>query len=859
MSSLTKLAELYASGKLSAKEYTELIRKITKIEDLQKRLKLDSAQNLPERLKKAKTKRKINRSAEQLVDISREPWRCYHIEDLLTQLLIFEDYPFVVLDTFFSHPNEEEVTFKEGKTPPFIEKLPIVLYGLLPGSYPCRWERPRKIATGGLVARGGIYVTADLSRSIEGEIIQEIPSDCIPNDYPVDVIKLPEGTNSLGVLKPRQMKFLKMPNWWYQTSPGVAVCPSCSRIPDGDELRESVNFCPKCTKTPLVHTRTVPATLAKSWYVINATRNLKSMKKIHLELRDGKIDPPLVVPVPKFARDAFNEIFFTENIQVTHFYYELQRRYTHSKISTNPLSIYFHYGGRPVALGTQLVTDGFVLKYNEKIIDEVVESVITSEKSIEESKSILVQFMFHVTREALKSTLGYFEYYRVFKILIKELLTMNKLSIPFDLKLVQSQILSIVSDEERIKKSLLAQKPELPEDKIKHLVQKIEENKAGFEKTGIDEFKNFISTIIVHSLAHAFLDSLNKVAGAAEHATGYFFDEKQKTIYIFDTVNGGSGLSETTKNFFYLPFSYRNAVIRQRLGRFDTTPTFLPSRDFLTYLEECFDECTDYISTRILFETVKCLDLPTIQELWRNPEKRTEFVKKLVENSGLLLADQASLLEFNIRNGTALLFKYLQSKLSINNYQDLFALGEVPDLTYEFLSREVSEKELEDLLRHEDTERQKQEMRDLLSLCYACCPACSLPSRCIYGYFEPRYYVNHRISRLFYRHLIKTETINPRDQKNMDDFVSTVKKTLKEKKVAYIEVDTSQHNFDVVSPFLGYRDGEEFKVLINEDFDLIYKTTNFKVSQTVPMYDGIQLADDAIRIPQVLLIKLELS
>jgi len=300
-------------------------------------------------------------------------------------------------------------------------------------------------------------------------------------------------------------------------------------------------------------------------------------------------------------------------------------------------------------------------------------------------------------------------------------------------------------------------------------------------------------------------------------------------------------------------------VIRQRLGRFDTTPTFLPSRDLLTYLEEYFDECPDYISTRILFETVKCLDLPVVKELWRNPEKRIEFVKKQVENSGLLLADQANLLEFNLRNGTALLFKYFQSKLSINSYQDLFALGEIPDLAYEFLSKEISEEELKELFRHEDVERQKQEMRDLLSLCYACCPACSLPSRCIYGYFEPKYYVNHRILRLFYRHIIKTETFNPQDQKDMDDFVSGVKKSLKEKKVAYIEADTSQHDLNIVSPFLGYRDGEEFKVLVDEDFDVIYKTTNFKFLQTVPVFEGIQHADDMVHIPQKMLIKLELS
>jgi len=476
MSLLTKLGKLYANKKISDKEFRELALKLAVIENLQKHLKLDQIQDLPQRIGKAKTKDKINKSAEQLAEISRKPWRYYHSEDLLTRLSIFEDYPFVVLDTFFSHPNEEEVTFIEGKAPPFFEKMPVVLYSLLPGSYPCRWERPRKIATGGLMARGGIYITADLSQSIEGELIQEIPSDCIPSDYPVNVVRLPEGTNSIGVLKPRQMKFLKMPNWWYQTSPGVAVCPSCSRVPDGDELRESGKFCPECTKVPLVYTRTVPETFAKSWYLINAIGNIQMMKRINLKIRDGKFDPPLVVSIPKFVRDAFNEIHFTEGIQVTRFYYELQRRYTNSKISTNPISIYFHYGGRPVALGTQLVTDGFVLKYNDKLVNRVAHSIITGEKTIKEFKSILVQFVFHITREALKRALGYFEYYRVFKVLIKELLMMNRLSIPSDLELLQSQILSIVSDEKRIMDSLRAQKPELQEDKVKYLMQTISEN-----------------------------------------------------------------------------------------------------------------------------------------------------------------------------------------------------------------------------------------------------------------------------------------------------------------------------------------------------------------------------------------------
>jgi len=853
----SELTQLLEKKAITNQQFATLAKIAGHMQYLEQKFKTTGIRNLLERVQSENYKT----AASQLVRVAEEkPYGrvAFYRTEVMSKLDLFKRYPFVVLETFFSHPNEEDVIYKDGKYD-LSEKLPIALYDMLPGSFSSRFPRPYKIRSGRLQkVKNDIYVTADLEA--DTETVSEIAEAQLPPDFPLDVIQLPVDSRTLTVLKPRTLRYSKMPPWWWRTAPGVLVCPSCSRVPDGDELGElgnqSSRFCPECPSTSLVKTRTVPETFAASWYAVSSGP-LIDVANNEMTLEEGDVEPTIVAKLPAFATNLFSQIAFSENFGVTHFYYSLQRRYTNRQISTNPITIFFRQGGKPVAFGEHIHTDGLVFKVN----DENLRRFLKISEDVLLTPVNLIQFLFYVVRRALARDMEYFGCFRVFRALLWCILEDNQLNLPRDLEKIRSGLENILGDAERLASRLAALGPTLTPEQINALTSAVRENIRPLTSFTVSAYMTFVRELIVHSLSHAILDSLQEVSGSPEHRTGYFFELGDARIYVFDKIEGGSGFSECARENFYIPFSFRNAKIRQRLGRFDTTPTFLPTQDYLTILERALFECPDYVTYRILFETARLLPNSKLEELRSNQERRADFVKDLLERHRLLLGEQGPFIEYNLRNGLPVLLGLIQERLSIRDYDDLFALSLVPGLLYQRLSQVSDQQELDSVLHYESDERRAEEIGELLALCHSTCATCSLPSSCINGNFEAPFRINQRLLNAYYAFAVsdlKATIHGFKDSNDLEQSLTKAKKILLDRKSLYVQLDETS-DLAPVYALLGLRDGVEHKVEVQDEEDVVYRSTNFKSLQTIPDYHAIKIRDDKLTIPFRTVIKLELS
>jgi hypothetical protein len=623
-----------------------------------------------------------------------------------------------------------------------------------------------------------------------------------------------------------------------------------------DELATDQPFCPNCVSTPpvpLARTQTVPETFAKSWYAIKSG-NITNIWTFFSNSRlTGNIEPALTIKPPYFARSMFATVGFSDELEVIHFYYGIERRYSGaSRIATNPISIYFRYNGRPVAFGSKIQTDGLVFELNDHLLRDFVERCAS-----EPSKTTLVQFIYYVVRASLHNDIGFFGRLRVFKTLLAYVLERNSFILPGNAETIGEDIKSLIEQPKVLESRLQTQEPSVPPDQISALLQAVSENASQITALNIETFKLFLKDQLVHSLAHALLDALQEISGSSEHGTGYFYNLEENKIYIFDAVQGGSGFSECARDYFNIPYTYRNAVIRQRLGRFDTSPTFLPTQDYLTLLENSFFECPDYITYRIMFQAAKSVNIKDLVDLMTQSNRRVSFIRELRNKCRSLLAEQGPLIEYNLRMGLPIMFKLLQDCLGIRSYEDMYALSLVPELAYDRLA-DVASDQIAKVLRHGGRDRRIEEVRELLALCYASCPNCSQPSQCINGQLDAdlAFSVNQRLSNGFYQYAIQDLMIRVDDPKS--DFLKTAQEKLLTSGSVLLSIDSSM-GYGPIYPLVGIRDGTEYRVKVENDEDVVYPTANLKTTELTPEYEKICFKEGVVSLPFRILAKIELS
>jgi hypothetical protein len=100
--------------------------------------------------------------------------------------------------------------------------------------------------------------------------------------------------------------------------------------------------------------------------------------------------------------------------------------------------------------------------------------------------------------------------------------------------------------------------------------------------------------ILVHTLAVTTLDALGRLVGASDGDLGYFHRHDHLQYFVFDSVQGGNGCSETIARFMHIPPLRR--LIASRTGG----SAALPSADGFMLLEETLAPCPAQSATQLL-------------------------------------------------------------------------------------------------------------------------------------------------------------------------------------------------------------------------------------------------------------------
>jgi hypothetical protein len=105
--------------------------------------------------------------------------------------------------------------------------------------------------------------------------------------------------------------------------------------------------------------------------------------------------------------------------------------------------------------------------------------------------------------------------------------------------------------------------------------------------------------ILLHTLAVTTIDALGRLVGASDGDLAYFHQPSRREYYVFDSVEGGNGCSETIAKFMQIP------PLRRILAARGGTTAALPSADGFMLLEETLAACPAQSATQLLIETCR--------------------------------------------------------------------------------------------------------------------------------------------------------------------------------------------------------------------------------------------------------------
>ena len=96
------------------------------------------------------------------------------------------------------------------------------------------------------------------------------------------------------------------------------------------------------------------------------------------------------------------------------------------------------------------------------------------------------------------------------------------------------------------------------------------------------------------------LDAASQLVGASDGDLRYFYRADRCEVYLFDSVDGGNGYSETIARFLQIPPLRR--VLASREGDFSAD---LPSVDWFGLLDEVLSACPAQTTARLLWEACR--------------------------------------------------------------------------------------------------------------------------------------------------------------------------------------------------------------------------------------------------------------
>jgi Lhr-like helicase len=506
----------------------------------------------------------------------------YYLHDLLTQLVPFRDYyHYGLVRTHFQHVNEFQVQISLGRNQEDTEALGTVLYELLPGSWNYRWVDPRKSFSGLIDANErGIRLDTIPGAAFEPLPEVEIPSDEVP-------IEMPGGTpgGTVKVYRPLRLSIRPIGN-----QPQVRL--DNHLVGDDDEapsLRDP-HLYEKCFTLP----RASPAT----WY-----RVAPDPKAPPIEAK-GSPDPaqPLLHGLPALGRAILEGVTRTSRFQLARYVYALERNYG---ISLPSPILHYRWGDKPVVLGDtfKLGTDALTLKLKPLVVKEVLDQALSQPRiRAELTARALRQFIVRTTR------CDPFQANMLRKVVLASHLSNGGTLLDLDPSACATAFIMDRLRFDHLVEELLdgvfagvdpseigdsRQRQEGWYDDVWPMVGQLAIRAGEFN----DGFLRDTSwKILVHTFAVCGLEAVSRLVGAVERDLGYFFQADPCEAYVFDSVDGGNGYTETAARFFQIP------PLRRAASTKFNPEEGLPSLDGFTLLQQAMATCPAQIATRVLFE-----------------------------------------------------------------------------------------------------------------------------------------------------------------------------------------------------------------------------------------------------------------
>lgn len=515
----------------------------------------------------------------------------HYFHSLLTSLIPFRRfYPFGLARTQFQHINAKDVTISQPEGSRETESISTALYELLPGSWNYRWVLPRKSPCGRIEQLGGTDASYSNLDNLEAAGASFEPTGAVLTaaDVPSELPQFGP-TDTLLVYRPR---VLPMQIAHYRPTIDRATC----LVADGDESPKTSDLsAPQCPTLP----RAFPVT----WYrVSGCVHRIPVRSPEDATVGIGPHD------YPALARCVFEEVSFSTDMKTDTFIYALDRTYGVGAIDSP--RIYYRKGTSHqwAAIGDQSTrTDGLTFRLKAATLNAVTEqgaaaaSVVRGELVIR----ALRRFIFR------KTGADPFQADLLRKMILSQALDTGSTLASMDPAALQHAILAI--DQSRfgtLRDGLIAglvagtagKERDLLEGRYADWYGRAFTRMAAAQAAASHFDTKFLidtaNDILIHSFAVLLQGAAASLVGASDGDLSYFYSPAKREVYLFDTVEGGNGYSETTRRFLHIPPLQR--LLHSRGSRRYS----LPDVDGFQLLDEALGDCPGQLTTRLVFEAV---------------------------------------------------------------------------------------------------------------------------------------------------------------------------------------------------------------------------------------------------------------
>lgn len=515
----------------------------------------------------------------------------HYFHSLLTSLVPFRRfYPFGLARTQFQHINAKDVTILQPEGGRDAESIVTALYELLPGSWNYRWVLPRKSPCGRIEQLGGTDASYANLDGLETAGANFEPTGAVLTSADVPS-ELPQfgPTDTMLVYRPRA---LPMQLAHYRPS----IDRTTSLVADDDESPKRAD--PSAPQCP-----TLPRAFPVTWYRVSGCAERSPVRSPE-DITVG-VGPH---HYPALGRCLFEEVSFSTDMKTDTFIYAIDRTYGVGDLESPRI---YYRKGKPhqwAAIGDQATrTDGLTFRLRPAAVHAVTQQGEAIPELLHGELVIraLRRFIFRQTgADAFQADI-------IRKVILSQALESGQTLASLDADSVQSAIMALDQAQfSTIRDGLIAglvagttgNERALLEGRYADWYDRAFSRLAAARVAASQFDEKFLSEtgndILIHSLAVLLHGAASSLVGASDGDLNYFYSPSKSEVYLFDTVEGGNGYSETTRRFLHIPPLQR--LLHSRGSR----QYSLPDVDGFQLLDEAMGDCPGQLTTRLVFEAV---------------------------------------------------------------------------------------------------------------------------------------------------------------------------------------------------------------------------------------------------------------